>query len=113
MLVASADIATPVIRIKVVQTPTLSEMDGISLEAFQLGVQYEMGNMLAALFLAEGWGEPVTSDGTLEVAPVRQLGSDHPPPNLVREFFPPYYDAPAALAADRRRVARRRRAPRK
>jgi hypothetical protein len=102
-----------VIRIKVVQTPTLSDIDGINLDAFQLGGQYELGNTLAALFLAEGWGEPVTPDDTVEVNPVRQFGSDTPPPNLVREFFPPYYDAPTALAADRRRLARRGRTRRR
>jgi hypothetical protein len=50
--------------------------------------------MLAALFLAEGWAEPVTSDEATDIA-------THPP-QLIREMFPPYYNAPIARAFDRR-----------
>ena len=50
------------LRIRVVRTPTLSEVDGIDLRRFRVGLTYEVGNNLGALFLAEGWAEPVADD---------------------------------------------------
>src|SRR5258705_13329026 len=94
-------------RIKVIQTPTLSEVDGVRLDLFQPGVQYEMGNTLGALFLAEGWGEPVASDEPAMLVPLSEFTVDAPA-NQIREIYPPYYEAPAGLAADRRRRPRRR-----
>jgi hypothetical protein len=99
-------------RIRVLQKPTLREVDGIRLDVFEPGVQYELGNSLGALFLAEGWAEPVPSDEPALVIPLSEFAPDRPtsaPPNLVREMFPPYYDMPTALAADRRRHPRPRR----
>jgi hypothetical protein len=98
-------------RIRVLQTPSVGSVDGIDLRRFVPGQQYEVGNSLGALFLAERWAEPVPSDDPALVIPVSELSADAPPEpapeNLVREFFPPYYDGPAALAADRRRRSRR------
>src|SRR5882724_5993421 len=97
-------------RIKILRTPTLRDVDGIRLDVFQPGLQYEMGNSLGALFLSEGWGEPVASDEPAMLVPMRELAAgDSPadPQNLMREVWPPYYEGPA-LAADRRR---RRRTP--
>jgi hypothetical protein len=51
-------------RIRVVRTPPLDEVDGISLDQFRPVGEYRLGHSLAALFLAEGWGEPVTDDET-------------------------------------------------
>jgi hypothetical protein len=48
-------------RIKVVQKRSVSVVDGISLDVYQPGVRYEMGNCLGALFPAEGWAVPVNS----------------------------------------------------
>jgi hypothetical protein len=99
-------------RIKVIQTPTRPDVDGIRLDLFHPGIQYEMGNLLGALFFAEGWGVPVASDEPAMIIPISEPTADRqrPSPNLTREIFPSYLDLPSALAADRRR---RPRAPRK
>jgi hypothetical protein len=94
-------------RIKIVQTPTRCDVDGIRLDVFQPGVQYEMGNSLGALFLAEGWGVPVASDEPAMLIPVGEITADRPT-NLVREIYPSYFDVAPALAADRRRRPRAR-----
>jgi len=92
-------------RIRVVKTPSLEEVDGIRLDQFRPVGEYRLGNSLAALFLAEGWGEPIPDDETeLAVPPIQSQIAQ--PPNLVRERFPPYYDSPPPLAADRRRRRR-------
>src|SRR5438132_827501 len=98
-------------RIKVIQTPPLSEVDGVRLDVFRPGVQYEMGNCLGALFLAEGWAVPVDATEPAMVIPMSEFAADRDasePQNLVREVWPPYYDAPPALALDRRRRSRTR-----
>ena len=98
-------------RIRIIRKPTLSCIDGVRLDNFQPGTQYEVGNTLGAVFLAEGWAEPVASDEPAVVIPISELAADapEPPSNLVREAFPPYYDGPPALALDRRRRPRRSR----
>jgi hypothetical protein len=50
------------IRIKIVQEPSIAGIDGIRLDRFELGKEYEVGNTIAALFLAEGWAETVPLD---------------------------------------------------
>jgi hypothetical protein len=98
-------------RIKMLRSPTLAEVDGIRLDVFRPGVQYEVGNILGALFLSEGWATPVDSNEPAIVIPISEFAVDHDtadPQNLVREIWPPYLDIPPALAADRRRRPRRR-----
>jgi hypothetical protein len=93
-------------RIRVVKTPSLEEVDGIRLDQFRPVGEYRLGNSLAALFLAEGWGEPVAEDEPeMAVPPIQPPNAQ--PPNLVRERFPPYYGNPLPVAADRRRSRRR------
>ena len=58
------------------------------------------------MLLAEGWAEPVGVD---EPAISEVAADTSSLPNLIREIYPPYYDAPNALAADRRSRRRRRR----
>jgi hypothetical protein len=97
-------------RIKVIRTPTDTSIDGMHLDRFLVGCQYEVGNTIGALFLAEGWATPVASDEPALLTPLSEFEADRPaenPANLIREFFPPYFDAPPALAADRRRRPRR------
>lgn len=94
-------------RIKIVQTPTEACIDGVRLDQFCPGFQYEVGNVLGALFLAEGWAVPVADESPALLTPLTEFSADAPP-NLVREYVPPYYHAPTALAADRRRQPRRR-----
>src|SRR5436853_5241328 len=96
-------------RIRVIQKPSVSCIDGIRLDYFLPGELYEVGNVLGALFLAERWAEPVASDEPAVLIPISQFDADAPkrePPNLTREYWPPYYDGPASLAADRRRKRR-------
>jgi hypothetical protein len=51
-----------VIRIRIVQRPPFSDVDGIRLDRFSVGTAYEVGNTTGALLLAEGWAEPVPLD---------------------------------------------------
>ena len=100
-------------RIRVLQTPTIAEVDGIRLDVFLPGVQYEMGNCLGALFLSEGWAIPVDSVEPAMVIPLSEFSADRPaspsPPNLVREIYPPYFnEGSVALAADRPQHPRRK-----
>jgi hypothetical protein len=52
-------------------------VDGIRLDVFVPGCSYEIGNSLGALFLAEGWAEPVdTQDAAAPaLAPLTILGN--------------------------------------
>jgi len=100
-----------VLRIRVLQTPPLSDVDGIRLDRYRPGRQYVLGNSLGALFLAEGWGEPVEDDEpTPIVPPTKYLDDRHADelrlPNLIRDIYPPYYKGTLAQAADRRRPRR-------
>jgi hypothetical protein len=94
------------LRIRVIQKPAVSSIDGISLEHFEPGLPYEVGSLLAAVFLAERWAEPLTWS---DPAAFRIRGSADDaadPPNLIREDTPPYLDVP--LPPDRRRRRNRR-----
>jgi hypothetical protein len=92
------------VRILVIQRPTLDCIDGMRLDRFEPGQQYDLGVSLAALFLAERWAEPVNAEPPRFAVQFDELNeSAQAPPNLVRDIFPPYYDGPAAFAADRRR----------
>jgi len=79
--------------------------------------------MLGALFLAEGWAEPVPLTDDTPIVPFtandpyaqRVLYPDHPP-NLVHEIYPPYFSLLDRRAANRERAAdasRRRRSRRR
>ena len=50
-------------RIKVIHVPTSNCIDGIQLDRFRPGFQYEVGNTLGALFLAEGWADASRARG--------------------------------------------------
>jgi hypothetical protein len=85
-------------RIKIIQRPTAAFIDGVPLDQFRPGNVYCLGNLLAGVFLAEGWAEPVDDpeNGSPSEAEVPAI-----PRNLTREFFPPYYDSsPSALASE-------------
>ena len=91
-------------RIRVIQKPVTDCIDGIQLDRFVPGEEYDLGNSLAALFLAEGWAEPVppesakTSD-TDPFAP-RPPRAPGDPPNLERETHPAALEEQLGLAAD-------------
>src|SRR5436190_15056124 len=63
------------IRVRVVRRPPLSTLDGFSLTRFEVGRDYEVGNQLGALLLAEGWAVPVPLDAPPPVVP---FGPDDP-----------------------------------
>ena len=100
-------------RIRIVQTPPLSSVDGIAI-AFEVAREYMVGNSVGALFLAEGWAVPVELDAP---SPPEPFGADDPhsvttldkgnPPNLIREHAPPFVERD--VAADFRWRRRRRR----
>jgi len=98
-------------RIRILQRPAVPSIDGIRLDHFKPGILYEVGHTLGSYLMAEGWAEPVTSEDPAMLIPMSEFEADLSPnpPNLVREIFPPYYDAPTSLAADRRRQRRQRR----
>jgi hypothetical protein len=101
------------IRIEVIQRPPISSIDGIRLDRFEPGKQYEVGNSLGAVFLAEGWAIPVPLDAPVAYTPfddndpydLRLLDSNDPS-NLKRESNPPSRNHD--VAADFKRRKRRR-----
>ena len=107
------------VRIRIVQKPTSHSIDGVRLDAFELGHQYEVGNALGALFLSEGWAEPLPLDEPASEMPFREQEplerhqqKQHPenPTNLISEEYQ-FSRHPVAddLAADFRRRKRWRR----
>ena len=97
-------------RIKIIHQPTLACIDGVRLDLFAPGFQYEVGNTLGAYLVVEGWAVPVDDTRPAVLTPFTDLDTDDEEsalPNLRREFFPPYYEGPPSLAADRRRRRRR------
>jgi len=94
------------LRIRVIQKPAVSSIDGISLEHFEPGRPYEVGSLLAAVFLAERWAEPLTWGEPVAI-PIRASADDTAdPPNLIREDTPPYLDV--SLPPEHRRRRNRR-----
>jgi hypothetical protein len=94
-------------RIRMLQTPRQTCIDGIRLDRFEPGQEYEVGISLAALFLAEGWAEPIFFADPPEPPPADIPSFDEGPPNLTRERYPLYVDALGiAQDLDRRRQRR-------
>lgn len=94
-------------RIRIIQKPSEARIDGLRLDRFDVGQQYEIGSLLGAVFLAEGWAEPVDDNHPALVIPLDELKSHAPEPlspNPTREPYPPYYEP--AIALDRRRGSR-------
>ena len=101
-------------RIRMLQIPPVASVDGVALDCFHVGVEYEVGNSLGSLFLAEGWAVPVELDAPRRPEP---FGPDDPfglttldrnsPPNLVREQIPPFLDRDLAADLKWRRKPRR------
>lgn len=96
-------------RIRIIQKPDPECVDGVRVDRFEPGYQYEIGTILASLFLAEGWAEPVPFDEPDMVVPFAEADPFTPrprpnpkdPPNLVRESYPPSIER-LALAGDYR-----------
>jgi hypothetical protein len=92
-------------RIRVVRRPTKTSIDGLRLDHFEPGWQYDVGNVLGALMLAERWAEPVPLDEPAlvpfsETDPYLQPSRDKDTlPNVVREHYPPFLDTEHAMVA--------------
>ena len=98
-------------RIRIVHQPTLPDVDGVDLNQFHVGREYDLGISLASVLLAEGWAEPVPFDtpapepfGPEDPFTMRIIGRREPPA-LVRDEFQPA--AKRHLAADTHRHKRR------
>jgi hypothetical protein len=104
-------------RIKVIQKAPVPSIDGLQLDRFALGSEYEVGNCLAALMLAEGWATPVPLEEPSPIVPFSETDPFAPvpyhdadaPPNLIREHYPPYLDDGRVDVATSFRWRRRRR----
>jgi hypothetical protein len=101
-------------RIRIVYKPPVASIDGIQLDRFEPGYQYDVGNSLAALMLAEGWAQPVALEEPGLVVPVSDTAADASKPgpaNLLREYYSPCIqartDVAPDLSLDRRRRQRR------
>lgn len=101
-------------RIRIIQRPHPSCIDGLQLERFEPGFQYEVGTSLGCLLLAEGWAEPVISEEPALLVPLRETNPEAEalPPNLTIERRPSYAE-PRQSADDSRRTRRRRMGPRR
>jgi hypothetical protein len=65
-------------------------IDGVRLDRFEPGLEYELGSSLAALFFAEGWAEPLPFDFNEQelTTPVGEASScEKRPRNLMRERY--------------------------
>jgi hypothetical protein len=82
------------LRIRIVKQPPVADIDGIRFDRFETGQEYEVGNCVGAVLLAEGWAEPVALDAA--AVPVRSFNDDlfarrsqqgQQLPNLVRNLY--------------------------
>jgi hypothetical protein len=95
-------------RIRIISQPRAVDIDGFRLDYFMVGNEYEVGSLLGGMLLVEGWAELVDERSAPAIhTQAFDARSWANPPNLIREFFPPYYDAPSSFAVDRRRRQRR------
>lgn len=88
----------PLLRIRILQKPPSSSIDGIRLDHFEPGFLYEVGNTIGAVLLAERWAEPVTDEEPALLVPLSQAAAfsdcvgELAPSNFIREVVPPYFD---------------------
>jgi hypothetical protein len=99
-------------RIRIIAEPRNHCIDGVQLDGFHVGQEYDVGPSLGAVFLCEGWAEQVDDQTPPRLIPPRKskrvAAFDEPvPPNLVRDTSPPSYEG-RAIAMDRSRRRRRK-----
>jgi hypothetical protein len=63
--------AMQMMRIRIIQRPTISHVDGIRVDCYRVGSVYDVNESLGEIFLAEEWAEP---------APTQRLRFRPPPP---------------------------------
>jgi hypothetical protein len=104
-------------RIKVIQRPNTASIDGLRLDRFEPGFQYDVGTSLGALFLAERWAVPVASEEPALVVPFSETdpAAETPdrdartPANVAREQSPRSLNDRVDVAAPIERNKHRRR----
>ena|SRR2546428_14113072 len=77
-------------RIRIIQRPAESCIDGLQMDRFVPGYQYEVGTALGSLLLSEGWAEPVWLQEPDATVPLRETDPETLPPNLTIESTRPY-----------------------
>lgn len=106
------------LKVEIVKRPGMPSIDGIRLDYFEPGRSYEVGNLVGAYLLAEGFAKPSTDEplatpaGVLVTRPARRTNRASKavvPSNLVREASSSRLWEHLGLAADfeRRRFDRR------
>jgi len=80
-------------RIKIIQKPEPASIDGLLLDRFEPGFEYEVGTALGCLFLAERWAVPVVTEEPALLVPLRETDASVP-----LDTWPA-----RSVAADRRR----------
>lgn len=103
-------------RVQIIRKPPIASIDGLRIDLFQVGQQYEVGNSIAAVMLAEGWAIPVALDEPAGVVPFSETDPFKDPPfqdkdapaNLTREHYPPFLDSRPGVAAEFERRKRHR-----
>src|SRR5262245_47818742 len=89
-------------RIRVIRKPPVRCVDGLQIDTFLIGQQYEVGPTTAALFLVEGWAEPAPPNSPAEILPFSDADPfltrviEVNPKNLIREMTPPYLELETA-----------------
>jgi hypothetical protein len=87
------------LRIQIVRRPPVANIDGIRLDVFEPGSRHEVGNLLGAVLLAEGWATCVADERPPPLAvpdrppappaePKNGSSESDAPSNLVRETTP-------------------------
>jgi hypothetical protein len=97
------------VRIRIIQKPPVTDIDGVDLGYFQPGSVYDVGEILADVFLAEGWAEPLPID---DQAPFDEfdpfsLTPPRRPLSLASQRTPPYREQAADGFRRRRRRSRK------
>lgn len=62
-------------RVRILQPPRATELDGIRLGRYKVGLIYEVPSTIANVFLAEGWAEPVADDLPALLLPKREASA--------------------------------------
>jgi hypothetical protein len=100
-----------VMRIRMLRKPRETCIDGVRLDRFEAGQEYEIGSSLASLFVAEGWAEPIPFDEP-DPGGLSEAFREERRPNLMRERYSVYVNTMGiAHDIDRRRRRRRKTDP--
>ena len=90
-------------RIRIIRSPTESNVDGISLSRFEVGLVYSLPVSLATLMIVEGWAEPLVDRSADPTLPPIQFTQVRPRERRRRLYSNWRLRTELGLAADRRR----------